>query len=457
MTDWVDRLADAGSVTTPDGSDESVLVRRAAIGGHDVVLVASDFSVSAGTLGRASARRFSQGVDVALAERRALVCVATSGGTRMGEGTAAFVQMVVLAAAVRKVRRAGLPVIVHVAHPTTGGVLASWGSLGHVTFAEPGATVAFTGPRVGTALGEPFDDLAAHTSEGFFDSGLVDAVVPDDDLRAAITGALDALVGEPHGAPGSPDQPTTPPVREDAPRGWAAVTSSRAPDRPDVFSELLSGATSIVRLQGDRVGGRDDATWAGIVRLHGRSVAMIGTLRDGTAAGRPSAAGLRTARRVLGIAEELGLAVVTIIDTSGAVIGSESERSGISGEIARSIDAWTAASVPTMSVLAGSGCGGGALAWLAADRIIAADDGWLAPIAPEAASLIVHRDTDHAAELADAQGVDATTLAAAGVVDAVHPVSVLATAVSVEVGGLIATNPTVRARRFAHLAPTGGS
>jgi acetyl-CoA carboxylase carboxyl transferase subunit beta len=182
-------------------------------------------------------------------------------------------------------------------------------------------------------------------------------------------------------------------------------------------------------------------------------VALVGTLRaaDGSA-GRSSAVGLRTARRVLGIAEELGLPVVTVVDTTGAVIGSQAERQGIAGEIARSIDAWTSTPVPTLAVLAGSGCGGGALAWMPADRIIAADDAWLAPIAPEAASLIIHRDTDHASQMADAQGIDASTLAGAAVIDELYPVDSLATAVIAEVASLGGARPHDRPARFARLA-----
>jgi len=119
------------------------------------------------------------------------------------------------------------------------------------------------------------------------------------------------------------------------------------------------------------------------------------------------------------IAQELGLPVVTVIDTPGAEISGEQERQGLAGEIARSIDTLSSLTVPSVAVIAGQGSGGAAMAWLAAARVIAAADAWLAPIAPEAASLIVHRDTDHAAELADAQQVGAVELRDQGIVDAV--------------------------------------
>ena len=96
-------------------------------------------------------------VERATREGLPLIGAPASGGTRMQEGTSAFVGMVTTAAAVVAHKEAGLPCLVYLRHPTTGGVLASWGSLGHVTVAEPGALIGFLGPRVYQALrGAPF-------------------------------------------------------------------------------------------------------------------------------------------------------------------------------------------------------------------------------------------------------------------------------------------------------------
>src|SRR5919112_252900 len=113
-----------------------------------------------------------------------------SGGTRMQEGTPAFVQMVEISRALMEHRAAGLPYLAYLRHPTTGGVFASWGSLAHVTVAEPGALIGFLGPRVYEALnGRPFpadvqrgENLAAH--------GIVDGVVPAEALRQLVDDAL---------------------------------------------------------------------------------------------------------------------------------------------------------------------------------------------------------------------------------------------------------------------------
>ena len=126
----------------------------------------------------AAAERLVRAIERATEERLPLLAAPASGGTRMQEGTVAFLQMVKIAAAVAAHRAGGLPYLVYLRNPTTGGVFASWGSLGHVTVAEPGALIGFLGPRVYEALyGEPFPE-GVQRAENLYEHGLVDAVLP---------------------------------------------------------------------------------------------------------------------------------------------------------------------------------------------------------------------------------------------------------------------------------------
>src|SRR4029453_18949584 len=138
----------------------------------------------------------------ATAEGLPVVASPASGGTRMQEGTVAFLQMVKITAALAAHRAAGLPYLVYLRHPTTGGVFASFGSLGHVSAAQPGALIGFLGPRVYEALyGTPFP-AGVQTAENLFRHGLVDAVVEPDQLRGIAIDALDILCGAlPDGVP----------------------------------------------------------------------------------------------------------------------------------------------------------------------------------------------------------------------------------------------------------------
>ncbi|OMI37319.1 acetyl-coA carboxylase, partial [Streptomyces sparsogenes DSM 40356] len=164
------------------GLDESVVTGEGRIEGRRVAVVACEFRFLAGSIGVASGERLVRAVERATAERLPLLAAPASGGTRMQEGTVAFLQMVKVAAAITDHKAAGLPYLVHLRHPTTGGVLASWGSLGHVTAAEPGALIGFMGPRVHEALyGEEFP-AGVQVAENLMAHGLVDAVLPAERL-----------------------------------------------------------------------------------------------------------------------------------------------------------------------------------------------------------------------------------------------------------------------------------
>ena len=132
-------------------------------------------------------------------------------------------------------------------------------------------------------------------------------------------------------------------------------------------------------------------------------------------------AALRSARRSMQLAAELRLPLVLVIDTIGAALSKEAEERGLAPEIARCTADLVTLETPTVSVLLGQGTGGGALALLPADRVLAATHGWLAPLPPEGASVIVHRDTEHAPELAARQRIRSVDLLADGIVDRIVP------------------------------------
>ncbi len=129
----------------------------------------------------------------------------------------------------------------------------------------------------------------------------------------------------------------------------------------------------------------------------------------------PSA--LREARRGFRLASELGLPLLTVIDTQGAALSPDAENGGLAGEIARCLAELVTLPAPTLCLMLGEGNGGGALAFLPADRVIAAQHAWLSPLPPEGASAIVHRNLDHAPEMARAQKVRAIDLHQLGIVD----------------------------------------
>ncbi|GAA3440580.1 carboxyl transferase domain-containing protein [Planomonospora venezuelensis] len=414
-SDYAEELAAARAKT---GYDESVISGEGLLGGRRVAVVACEFSFLAGSIGVAAAERLTAAVERATAEGLPLLAAPASGGTRMQEGALAFTQMVKITAAVAAHRAAGLPYVVYLRHPTTGGVLASWGSLGHVTAAEPGALIGFLGPRVFESLhGYPFPE-GVQVAENLFAHGLVDAVVSAEDARAIAIRALAVLCAPRQGLRRGPE-PDGQVQRVDA---WDAITRSRRDDRPGVRALLKLGAADVTPLNGTGEGENDPGLLLALARFGAAPAVVLGQDRRRQRAEAPlGPAGLRTARRGMRLASELGLPLVTVIDTAGAALSKAAEEGGLAAEIARCLADLVMLDAPTVCLLLGEGAGGAALALLPADRVLAAQHGWLSPLPPEGASAILYRSVDFAPEIAAAQGVKSTDLKRDGVVDRIVP------------------------------------
>ncbi|GAA3307250.1 carboxyl transferase domain-containing protein [Glutamicibacter nicotianae] len=407
--------ADLNTARNRSGTDESVITGTGLIQGREVALIVSEFNFLAGSIGQAAVKRIVAAIQRATAARLPLLAGPASGGTRMQEGTLAFLGMVAITDAVRRHKEAGLPYLVYLRHPTTGGVMASWGSLGHITVAEPGALLGFLGPRVYQALyGEDFPE-GIQSSENLFRKGLIDAVVTPQELPALASRALQILQPAQH--PDAFPAPTGRTAFRNTEDVWHAVQSSRNPRRPDTRM-LLATADDALPLNGTGQGEKDPGLMLALARFGDQRCVVLGQQRPrhpDTASLGP--ASLREARRGMQLAQELGLPLVTIIDTTGAELSVQAEEGGLAGEIARSLSELIGLRSPSVSVLLGQGTGGAALALLPADRTIAAQNSWLSPLPPEGASAILHRTTSHAPEMARQQRIGVDSLCEFGLVD----------------------------------------
>jgi acetyl-CoA carboxylase carboxyl transferase subunit beta len=177
---YTERLAEAELNT---GLGEAIVIGQATLDGHPVELSVMDFSFMGGSMGSAVGEKFSRACDSALERGVPLVAVTASGGARMQEGILSLMQLPKTVCAVEDLHDASIPMFTVMAHPTTAGVLASFGSLGDVTIAEPGALIAFTGPRVvqqTTREKLPEDFGLAEQNLRF---GHLDAIVPRPEQR----------------------------------------------------------------------------------------------------------------------------------------------------------------------------------------------------------------------------------------------------------------------------------
>jgi acetyl-CoA carboxylase carboxyl transferase subunit beta len=172
---------------------DALAAAEGTIDSQPVVLAVQDFAFMGGSMGMAVGEAFVQAAERAIALRRGLVMVTAAGGARMQEGILSLMQMPKATVALRRLSRAGLPYIVVLTDPTTGGVTASYAMLGDVHIAEPGALIGFAGQRVIR------DTIRQELPEGFQraeylrEHGMVDLVVPRAELRATLARLLEYL------------------------------------------------------------------------------------------------------------------------------------------------------------------------------------------------------------------------------------------------------------------------
>jgi len=175
------------------GRNDAVLTGVAKIEGHETALALMDFGFMGGSMGVVVGEKIALLMDYALEHRLPVVVFAASGGARMQEGVLSLMQMAKVSSAIARLRDARIPYISVMGDPTTGGVAASFASLGDVNLAEPGAVIGFAGRRVieqttNQQLPEDFQ-----TSEFLMAHGMLDAIVPRHRMRATLGQLIDIL------------------------------------------------------------------------------------------------------------------------------------------------------------------------------------------------------------------------------------------------------------------------
>ena len=209
---------------------------------------------------------------------------------------------------------------------------------------------------------------------------------------------------------------------------WARVQLARNLRRPRINEILAVIADEFIELHGDRLFGDDEAIVAGLARIEGRRVAVIGQQKGADTEenvrrnfGMPHPEGYRKAMRVMELAERSGLPIVTFVDVPGAHPGPESEERGIADAIARSVGLMTRLRTPIVTVITGEGGSGGALAIAVGDVVLALENAVYAVISPEGCASILWRTTDEAPAAALAMKMTAGDQRELGVVDVVIP------------------------------------
>ncbi|WP_370211635.1 acetyl-CoA carboxylase, carboxyltransferase subunit beta [Roseovarius sp.] len=211
---YPDRMKAAQKST---GEKEAILVAAGEIGRTPIVAAAQDFTFRAGSMGMYVGNAIIAAAQEAVKLKRPLILFSAAGGARMQEGILSLMQMPRTTVAVQMLKEAGLPYIVVLTHPTTGGVTASYAMLGDVQIAEPNALICFAGPRViAQTIREELPE-GFQRAEYLLDHGMLDRVTPRTELRDELITITRMLLGQPPAVAGdlpapSPDEAAAKPA-----------------------------------------------------------------------------------------------------------------------------------------------------------------------------------------------------------------------------------------------------
>jgi len=188
---YTDRLKEAQSKS---GRDDAMVVAHGALGGHPAVVAILSFDFMGGSMGVAVGDALIRAAELAQAQKAPLIVFPSSGGARMQEGILSLMQMPRTVIATEMVKEAGLPYIVVMTNPTTGGVTASFAMLGDIHLAEPGAIIGFAGKRViEETIREQLPE-GFQRSEYLLEHGMVDMVVRRHELRETLIRVLSMIL-----------------------------------------------------------------------------------------------------------------------------------------------------------------------------------------------------------------------------------------------------------------------
>ena len=229
---------------------------------------------------------------------------------------------------------------------------------------------------------------------------------------------VDRLLGRGHAADAQSEDPKA--------VVWAHVQQARNLKRPHTLELVKGMADEFIELHGDRLFGDDSAIVAGLAKIAGRRIVVIGFQKGQDTEenirrnfGLPHPEGYRKAMRVMELAERFGMPVLTFVDVQGAFPGAAAEERGIAEAIAKSVGLMTRLRTPIIAVITGEGGSGGALGLAVGDVVLALDNSIYSVISPEGCAAILWRSSEHSAQAAVAMKVTAEEQRDLGIIDEV--------------------------------------
>jgi acetyl-CoA carboxylase carboxyl transferase subunit beta len=407
---YLEKLEQARAKT---GMSEAIVTGRAEIEGVPAGIGVMDLKFIGGSMGWGVGEKVTRLLERCAEQRVPAVIFAATGGARMQESLVSLMQMAKTSGAAGRLREAGLPYISVLTDPTYGGVTASYAFLGDVIIAEPKSAMGFAGPRVieVTNIKMPPDGQPA---EFQFRHGMIDLRVPRGQVRerlgTLLRWATDPLQAEQEaplpGEASSSEEPGRETVLDIAPThikltAWERVQLARHTDRPLAVDYIEAFIDDFCELHGDRRFGDDAAIVAGLGRLDGMPITVIGQQKGRTSAerlhrnfGSARAEGYRKAMRVMQLAARLKRPILTLIDTKGADCLEDAEERGVSEAIATNQRDMFLLPVPIVCAVIGEGGSGGAIGIGVGDALLMQENAYYSVIDPESCAAILWKSPE---------------------------------------------------------------
>lgn len=422
--------------------DEAVVTGKARIGENEVVIMVMDGRFMTASMGAVVGEKVTRGIEKATEMKLPIVIFTCSGGARMQEGMTSLMQMEKTAAALKRHSDAGLLYIAVQTDPTTGGVTASFASLGDIILAEPKALIGFAGPRVIEQTIHQKLPKGFQRSEFLLEHGFVDRIVERQNMKEELRHLLDLhRVGndeasrelkdlseavKKQGKYKAPYKVSTEHAKDKT--AWERVALARAKGRP-IGEDYIHGLfDEFVEFHGDRYFGDDHAICGGIALFHGQPVTVIAQMKGKNTQenmernfGMPMPEGYRKSLRLMKQAEKFHRPIICFVDTPGAYPGMGAEERGQGEAIARNLFHMSDLKTPILSILIGEGGSGGALAMAVADEVWALENAIYSILSPEGFASILWKDASLAEKAAKAMKLTSYDLYKAGFVETIIP------------------------------------
>ena len=421
------------------GLTEAVTVGKCRIYGEEAVIGVCDSRFLMGSMGHVVGERITAAVERATELRLPVFIFCCSGGARMQEGIISLMQMAKTTAAIKRHSDAGLFYCTILTDPTTGGVTASFATVGDVIMAEPGALIGFAGPRVikqtiGQDLPEGFQRAEFQVEKGF-----ADGIVKREDLRKTIYYLI--VANRPKEGVFRVRRQSEEDKRfmyteilkeltwkSRSLTAWEKVKAVRQAIRPSAKDYMDYIFDFFVEAKGDRAYGDDQAIMGGIAMLNGQPITVIADMKGNTIEecqkrnfGMPLPEGYRKALRLMKQAEKFGRPIVSFVNTAGAYCGIEAEERGQGEAIARNLLEMSALKVPVLCIVIGEGGSGGALATAVGNEVWMLENATYSILSPEGFASILWKDASAAPKASEVMNITSQDLNRLGVVEKIIP------------------------------------